>query len=40
MTEKDEKARRKDLMNQHQCSELDAVHLVAEDIAQKRGRQS
>lgn len=38
MTEKDEKARRKQLMEQQQCSELEAVMLVAQEIASKRSR--
>jgi hypothetical protein len=36
MTEKDEKARRKDLMDEHHCTELEAVMLVAQEIAQTR----
>lgn len=39
MTEKDEKARRKDLMNQHHCSELEAVLLVAKEIELRRSTQ-
>jgi conjugative transfer ATPase len=39
MTEKDEKARRKDLMDEHHCTELEAVMLVAQEIAQKRSQQ-
>ena len=37
MTEKDEKAHRHDLMKKHNCTELDAVHYVAEEIKLKRG---
>ncbi len=37
MTEKDEKAKRHALMREHGCSELEAVHRVAEQIAKKRG---
>ena len=37
MTEKDEKAKRHALMREHGCSELEAVHKVAAEIAKKRG---
>lgn len=37
MTEKHEKAQRKQLMQQHQCSELDAALMVARDLDIKRG---
>jgi hypothetical protein len=37
MTEKDEKARRHALMREHNCTELEAVNYVAEEIRQKRG---
>jgi hypothetical protein len=40
MTEKDEKARRKDLMDEHHCTELEAVLLVAQEIALKRSSQA
>ena len=36
-TEKEEKAKRHQLMKAHGCDELQAVHLVAEEIAKKRG---
>jgi conjugative transfer ATPase len=36
MTEKDEKAARHQLMREHNCSELDAVYMIAEQIALKR----
>jgi len=36
MTEKDEKAKRRELMKQHGCSELEAVHHMAETIARQR----
>ncbi len=35
-TEQDERAARNDLMIKHGCSELDAVYLIAEQIAKKR----
>jgi conjugative transfer ATPase len=38
MTEKEEKAERARLMQAHQCTELDAVLLVAAQIAKKRGQ--
>ncbi|EGM6569912.1 conjugative transfer ATPase [Salmonella enterica] len=37
MTEKDEKAQRKELMKTHQCSELEAVFMVARTLDEKRG---
>lgn len=37
MTEKDEKAQRRELMNKHQCSELDAVFMVARTLDERRG---
>jgi conjugative transfer ATPase len=37
MTEKDEKARRHQLMQEHDCSELEAVNYVAKEISRKRG---
>ena len=37
MTEKHEKAERAELMREYNCSELEAVHLMAERIAQHRG---
>ncbi|MGH8549954.1 MAG: hypothetical protein ACRERU_15375 [Methylococcales bacterium] len=37
MTEKDEKAGRRKLMKEHRCSELEAVHRMAENIAKQRG---
>ncbi|EDQ5070598.1 conjugative transfer ATPase [Salmonella enterica] len=37
MTEKDEKAQRKELMKTHQCSELEAVFMVAQTLDEKRG---
>ncbi|EDS2952384.1 conjugative transfer ATPase [Salmonella enterica] len=37
MTEKDEKAQRKELMKTHQCSELEAVFMVARILDEKRG---
>jgi conjugative transfer ATPase len=37
MTEKHEKAERSAIMKEHNCSELEAVHIVADRIAQKRG---
>ena len=37
MTEGDEKAHRRRLMEQHQCSELQAAMLVAEEISRNRG---
>lgn len=37
MTEKHEKAQRKQLMMQHQCSELDAALMVARELDIKRG---
>jgi|CXWL01.1.fsa_nt_gi conjugative transfer ATPase len=40
MTEKDEKARRKDVMTQYQCTELEAVHRIANEIAKNRSGQS
>ncbi len=36
MTEKDEKARRHELMREHNCSEIEAVHYVAEEISRNR----
>jgi len=39
MTEKDEKARRHQLMIRHGCTELEAVNYVAEEISRKRGGQ-
>ncbi len=39
MTEKDEKARRHQLMIKHGCTELEAVNYVAEEISRKRGGQ-
>lgn len=36
MTEKDEKAKRRELMKRHRCSELEAVHRMAEQIAKQR----
>ena len=39
MTEKDEKARRHQLMKQHDCSELEAVNYVAGEISRKSGGQ-
>lgn len=37
MTEKDEKAQRRELMKTHQCSELEAVFMVAKALDEKRG---
>ncbi|MFC1560500.1 conjugative transfer ATPase [Pseudomonadota bacterium] len=37
MTEKYEKAERADIMREQNCSELEAVHIMAAQIAQKRG---
>ena len=37
MTEKHEKAERAEIMLKRRCSELEAVHVVAERIAAKRG---
>ena len=37
MTEKDEKARRHELMREHGCTELEAVAYVAEEISRNRG---
>lgn len=37
MTEKDEKARRHQLMKEHGCTELEAVEMVAEEISRRRG---
>ena len=37
MTEKHEKAERARIMQERGCSELDAVHVVAERIAAQRG---
>ena len=37
MTEKHEKAERAEIMRDRGCSELEAVHVVAERIAAKRG---
>jgi conjugative transfer ATPase len=37
MTEKDEKAERAEIMRERGCSELEAVHVVAERIAARRG---
>mgnify|MGYP001821507055 CR=1 FL=1 len=37
MTEKHEKAERAAIMQAENCSELEAVHVIAERIAQKRG---
>ncbi len=37
MTEKHEKAERAAIMHEQNCSELEAVHVIAERIAQKRG---
>ena len=37
MTEKDEKARRHALMREHNCTELEAVNYVVEEIIQSRG---
>lgn len=37
MTEKHEKAQRKQLMIEHHCSELDAALMVAKDLDRKRG---
>ena len=37
MTEKHEKAQRKQLMIEHNCSELDAALMVAKDLDKKRG---
>ena len=37
MTEKHEKAERAAIMQEQGCSELEAVHIIAERIAQKRG---
>ena len=36
MTEKDEKALRQTIMNEHNCSELEAAQMIAEDISKKR----
>lgn len=36
MTEKDEKARRHELMREHGCTEIEAVHYVAEEISRNR----
>ncbi len=35
--EKHEKAERAAIMHEHNCSELEAVHIIAEKIAKKRG---
>ena len=37
MTEKDEKAKRHQLMKEHGCTELEAVTMVAEEISRSRG---
>lgn len=37
MTEKDEKAQRRELMKTHQCSELEAVFMVARNLDERRG---
>lgn len=37
MAEKHEKAERAEIMRERRCSELEAVHIVAERIAAKRG---
>ena len=37
MTEKHEKAERAAIMHAQNCSELEAVHMIAERIAQQRG---
>lgn len=37
MTEKDEKAKRAELMQRHQCTELEAVYRMAEEISRQRG---
>ena len=37
MTEKDEKARRHELMREHGCTELEAVSYVAQEISKNRG---
>jgi conjugative transfer ATPase len=37
MTEKHEKAERAEIMREHGCTELEAVHIVAERIAARRG---
>ncbi|EGW1417046.1 hypothetical protein JGJ51_004828, partial [Salmonella enterica] len=37
MTEKDEKAQRRKLMKTHQCSELEAVFMVARNLDERRG---
>ncbi|ECA1950181.1 conjugative transfer ATPase [Salmonella enterica subsp. enterica serovar Virchow] len=37
MTEKDEKAQRRELMKAHQCSELEAAFMVARQLDEKRG---
>ena len=39
-TEKSEKARRAEIMKQQQCSELNAVYRIAEEIKQTRGREN
>ncbi len=36
MTEKDEKAARHNLMREHHCTELEAVYMIADQIASKR----
>jgi hypothetical protein len=36
MTEKHEKAERAAIMREQNCSELEAVHIIAERIAQNR----
>lgn len=40
MTEKDEKSRRHALMREHNCTELEAVNYVVEEIIQSRGVKS
>ena len=37
MTEKHEKAERAAIMHEHNCSELEAVHMIAARIVQQRG---
>jgi len=37
MTEKHEKAERATIVEEHGCSELEAVHIMAERIAKHRG---
>ncbi len=37
MTEKDEKARRHELMRENNCTEIEAVHYVADEISKNRG---